>query len=64
MCLLSSRFLKACNVGLSKLIDEKIGEDWPLELDKLQELKKYKDIKEPELDDDIKAKISEEHAKK
>jgi hypothetical protein len=25
----------------------------------LQELKKYKDIKEPELDDDIKAKISE-----
>lgn len=35
------RWLKACNPGLSKLIDKKIGEDWPKDLDKLQGLTKF-----------------------
>jgi starch phosphorylase len=35
------RWLKACNPGLSKLIDKKIGEDWPKDLDKLQGLAKF-----------------------
>ncbi|WP_420935681.1 glycogen/starch/alpha-glucan phosphorylase [Alteromonas sp. A081] len=35
------RWLKACNPGLSKLIDKKIGEDWPKDLDKLQGLSKF-----------------------
>ncbi|UAA37269.1 glycogen/starch/alpha-glucan phosphorylase [Paraneptunicella aestuarii] len=37
------RWLKACNPELSKLIDSKIGDDWPLHLDKLRELGKYAD---------------------
>ncbi|MAI36305.1 glycogen/starch/alpha-glucan phosphorylase [Alteromonas sp.] len=35
------RWLKACNPGLSKLIDKKISEDWPKDLDKLQGLTKF-----------------------
>ena len=35
------RWLKACNPALSKLIDKKIGEDWPRDLDKLQGLAKF-----------------------
>jgi len=35
------RWLKACNPGLSKLIDKKIGDDWPRDLDKLQGLAKF-----------------------
>lgn len=30
------RWLKACNPGLAKLISSKIGDDWPVHLDKLQ----------------------------
>jgi glycogen phosphorylase len=37
------RWLKACNPKLSTLIDEKIGKDWPLHLDKLQDLAKFAD---------------------
>ncbi|QHJ10161.1 Maltodextrin phosphorylase [Paraglaciecola mesophila] len=37
------RWLKACNPALSKLIDSKIGADWPLNLDKLQGLTEYAD---------------------
>ena len=35
------RWLKACNPALSKLIDKKIGDDWPRDLDKLQGLAKF-----------------------
>ncbi|AXR06135.1 glycogen/starch/alpha-glucan phosphorylase [Salinimonas sediminis] len=35
------RWLKACNPALSKLIDKKIGEDWPLNLKKLEGLAKH-----------------------
>ncbi|MFQ3197212.1 MAG: starch phosphorylase [Paraglaciecola sp.] len=37
------RWLKACNPALSSLIDEKIGDDWPLHLDKLQGLAQFAD---------------------
>ena len=40
------RWLLACNEGLSGLINEKIGEDWPYELDKLKDLEKFADDKE------------------
>lgn len=35
------RWLKACNPKLSDLISEKIGDDWPLHLDKLSQLDQY-----------------------
>ncbi|MEG3768511.1 glycogen/starch/alpha-glucan phosphorylase [Alteromonas sp. 14N.309.X.WAT.G.H12] len=35
------RWLKACNPALSKLIDKKIGTDWPTQLTKLEGLLKY-----------------------
>ena len=35
------RWLKACNPSLSKLIDKKIGEDWPKDLYKLEGLAKF-----------------------
>lgn len=37
------RWLKACNPKLSSLIDSKIGTDWPINLDKLQQLSQYAD---------------------
>ncbi len=37
------RWLKACNPKLSALIDEKIGSDWPRDLDKLQGLNDFLD---------------------
>lgn len=37
------RWLKACNPALSSLIDKKIGDDWPLHLDKLQGLAQFAD---------------------
>ncbi|AWL12126.1 Glycogen phosphorylase [Saliniradius amylolyticus] len=37
------RWLKACNPKLSGLIDDKIGSDWPLQLDKLSALDKFAD---------------------
>lgn len=37
------RWLKACNPRLSKLIDKKIGKDWPLDLDKLTGLTAFAD---------------------
>ena len=37
------RWLLACNQGLSELISEKIGSDWPKDLDKLQEIAKHAD---------------------
>jgi starch phosphorylase len=39
------RWLKACNPLLSKLIEKKIGTDWPTDLDKLQGLVAYADNK-------------------
>jgi len=37
------RWLKACNPGLSALIDRSIGDDWPGDLDRLRELEKFCD---------------------
>ncbi|MCV2883768.1 glycogen/starch/alpha-glucan phosphorylase [Aestuariibacter sp. AA17] len=37
------RWLKACNPALSSLIDSKIGQDWPRDLDKLRELEAFAD---------------------
>lgn len=37
------RFLKACNPALAHLIDETIGDDWPMDLDKLRQLEPYAD---------------------
>ncbi|ABG40715.1 glycogen/starch/alpha-glucan phosphorylase [Paraglaciecola sp. T6c] len=37
------RWLKACNPALSQLIDGKIGQDWPLNLDKLKGLAEFAD---------------------
>jgi len=35
------RWLKACNPGLSALIDRSIGDDWPRDLDRLRELERF-----------------------
>lgn len=35
------RWLLLCNPGLSDLISDKIGEDWPVHLDQLQQIKKW-----------------------
>ncbi len=35
------RWLKACNPALSELIDKKVGDDWPLHLNKLEGLEKH-----------------------
>jgi len=37
------RWLKACNPELSFLIDQKIGNEWPGDLDRLRELENYAD---------------------
>lgn len=37
------RWLLACNPGLSELITEKVGADWPKDLDKLQSISKLAD---------------------
>ncbi len=37
------RWLLACNPGLSELITEQVGEDWPKDLDKLQGISKLAD---------------------
>ncbi len=37
------RWLKACNPELAALIDETIGNDWPMDLDRLSELEKLAD---------------------
>ncbi|XOV77709.1 MAG: glycogen/starch/alpha-glucan phosphorylase [Aestuariibacter sp.] len=37
------RWLKACNPRLSALIDEKVGNDWPTNLNKLQGLNEFAD---------------------
>ena len=37
------RWLKACNPKLSALIDDKIGDDWPLHLEKLEQLSQFAD---------------------
>lgn len=37
------RWLLACNPGLSELIAEKVGADWPNDLDKLQSISKFAD---------------------
>ncbi|MCW8108808.1 glycogen/starch/alpha-glucan phosphorylase [Alteromonas ponticola] len=39
------RWLKACNPALSALIDKKIGNDWPLDLNKLEGLSKHAENK-------------------
>jgi starch phosphorylase len=40
------RWLLACNEPLSQLISEKLGNDWPFDLDKLKELEKFVDDSE------------------
>lgn len=40
------RWLKACNQRLSALIDRKIGEGWPVNLDQLKQLEAYADDKD------------------
>lgn len=35
------RWLKLINPGLSKLLDEKLGEDWVVDFDRVKELKKF-----------------------
>ncbi|MGB0743258.1 MAG: glycogen/starch/alpha-glucan family phosphorylase, partial [Opitutales bacterium] len=37
------RWLLACNPGLAALVDEKVGDDWPKHLDKLDGLAKFAD---------------------
>ncbi|MGJ8654265.1 MAG: glycogen/starch/alpha-glucan phosphorylase [Opitutaceae bacterium] len=37
------RWLLACNPGLSELITEKVGADWPKDLDSLQSISKFAD---------------------
>ena len=37
------RWLLACNPGLSELISEKVGDDWPKDLDKLQKIADFAD---------------------
>jgi starch phosphorylase len=37
------RWLLACNLGLSELITEKVGSDWPKHLDQLQDIAKLAD---------------------
>lgn len=37
------RWLLACNPGLSELISEKVGSDWPRQLDQLQKLANFAD---------------------
>ncbi len=39
------RWLRACNIALSNLIDESIGSDWPADLDKLRSLEKFAEDK-------------------
>ncbi|WP_413111771.1 glycogen/starch/alpha-glucan phosphorylase [Thaumasiovibrio sp. DFM-14] len=39
------RWLKFCNPGLSALVSEKVGDDWPLNLDKLSALTDFADDK-------------------
>ncbi|MBH53380.1 MAG: glycogen phosphorylase [Opitutaceae bacterium] len=47
------RWLLACNPGLSDLISEKIGQDWPLDLDRLHKLEPFAE------DEDFKARFME-----
>ena len=42
-CITPRRWLKACNEGLSSLIDRTIGTDWPANLDKLRGLEAHAD---------------------
>lgn len=37
------RWLKVCNPKLSALIDQKIGDDWPMNLDRLRQLEEWAD---------------------
>lgn len=37
------RWIKYCNPGLSALISEKVGEDWPLQLEKVADLARFAD---------------------
>ena len=43
------RWLKACNPGLSGLMDKKVGTQWPVDLDQLRQLEKHAD--DPSLQD-------------
>lgn len=47
------RWLKACNPRLAKLLDEKVGADWPTDLKKLQTLAEH--AKDPQLQDSFMA---------
>lgn len=47
------RWLKACNPRLAKLLDEKVGADWPTDLKKLQKLAEH--AKDPQLQDNFMA---------
>lgn len=45
------RWLKLCNPGLSDIISDKIGDDWVVHLDQLQQLKQF--INDPNFIRDI-----------
>ncbi|GGW67502.1 glycogen/starch/alpha-glucan phosphorylase [Alishewanella tabrizica] len=47
------RWLKACNPRLAKLLDEKVGTDWPNDLKKLQKLAEH--AKDPQMQDSFMA---------
>lgn len=47
------RWLKACNPRLAKLLDEKVGTDWPTDLKKLHKLAEH--AKDPQLQDSFMA---------
>lgn len=47
------RWLKACNPRLAKLLDEKVGTDWPTDLKKLQKLAEH--AKDPQMQDSFMA---------
>lgn len=52
------RWLLLCNPGLSEIICEKIGEEWPVHLEKLAELKKF--AKDPNFQQQV-AKVKQEN---
>jgi starch phosphorylase len=52
------RWLLLCNPGLSDLIAEKIGEDWPVHLEQLQQLKQWS--KDPTFQRNV-AKVKQEN---
>merc|ERR550532_890164 len=46
-----ARGLMLCNPALSDLISEKIGDEWPVHLDQLKQLKQF--AQDPKFQDDV-----------